>query len=198
MSSATGIVIERLDTEPLSLPELRVFRSVEREDPRGSVAPAFSKLQFDELGIDFTVVHENYCVSPKRGTVRGFHYQTPPHGQAKLIQLVKGRMLDVNIDIRPNSPTFGAVVAQELSSTGWQQIYVPIGFAHCYATLEDDTHVIFKLGSAFAPGHAGGFSWNDPAIGVDWGLSDDEVTVLDRDLNRPSFAQFLRSHEGVK
>ncbi len=184
-----AIIVEGLQSRLLSIPEIRLFTADARSDERGSVMPSYSRDYFDELGIDFEIVHENHCFSPKRGTIRGFHYQLPPYGQAKLIRVTRGRMLDVNVDVRKGSPTFGQHVKAELSIDSWNQILVPEGFAHCYMTLEDDTEVIFKLGCGFAPTHAVGLAWNDPDLGVDWGIDEKDVTVLERDVNRPSFSE---------
>lgn len=187
-----GIVVEGLETKNLEFPEIRLFRAEVRSDVRGSVVPTFNKYTLSALGIDFDFVHENHCFSPRRGTMRGFHYQLPPHGQAKLIRVARGRILDVNVDVREGSPTFGRHVKVELEPAGWSQIFVPEGFAHCYVTLEDETEVIFKLGHGYAPDHAVGLAWDDPDLGIDWGLDETEVIVLDRDVNRPRFSEIDR------
>lgn len=184
-----GTVSEPLEYQRLAFPEIVLFRAEPRTDMRGSVMSSFNAPQLSSLGIEFTFFQENHCVSPKRGTVRGFHYQLPPHGQSKLIRVTHGRILDVNVDMRRGSPTFGQHVVAELSPDGWSQIFVPEGFAHCYCTLEDESEVIFKLGHPFAPDYARGFSWNDPALGIQWPISDEEAIVLDRDVNRPGFEQ---------
>jgi dTDP-4-dehydrorhamnose 3,5-epimerase len=181
-------IIEASMVRALEIPDILVFRSEARRDSRGSVTPTYSRRQFQSLGIDFDIIHENYCVSPRAGTVRGFHYQRLPHGQAKLIQVTRGRILDVNVDLRKSSAGFGRHVKAELSLGGWNQIFVPVGFAHCYLTLEDDTEVIFKLGSAYAPNHARGLAWNDPDLGIQWPIRTDQAIVLERDLAWPRFA----------
>lgn len=121
--------------------------------------------------------------------MRGFHYQLPPHEQSKLIRVIRGRIFDVNVDLRQGSPTFGQHVSAELDADTWHSIYVPGGFAHCYCTLEDDTEVLFKLGSLFAPTFARGLAWNDPDLAIDWPIDEDEVLVLERDLDRPRFSR---------
>jgi dTDP-4-dehydrorhamnose 3,5-epimerase len=181
--------IEGLEMKPLEIPEIRVFRAKRREDARGYVVPTYSKAYFASLGIRTDFVHENHCFSHRRGTIRGFHYQLPPYGQAKLIRVTHGRMLDVNVDLRKGSPTFGRHVKAELAPDNWNQILVPVGFAHCYCTLEDDSEVIFKLGCQFAPRHAVGLAWNDPDLGIEWPVSESDAIVLERDRNRPRFSQ---------
>ncbi len=181
------IVVEGLEVKPLQIPAILVFRAERWEDRRGYVVPTYNKAFFASLGIGTDFVHENHCFSPRRGTVRGFHYQLPPHGQAKLIRVTRGRILDVNVDLRKGSPSFGRHAKAELAPGGWNQILVPIGFAHCYCTLEDDTEVIFKLGSLFAPGHTAGLAWNDPDLDITWPITAAEAIVLGRDLKRPRF-----------
>ena len=180
-------VVEGLEARALEIPEIKVFRAERREDRRGDVMPTYNKAYFASLGIHTDFVHENHCFSPRRGTVRGFHYQLPPHGQPKLIRVTRGRILDVNVDLRKGSPAFGRHVKVELAPDGWNQILVPVGFAHGYVTLEDDTEVIFKLGSQFAPAYAVGLAWNDPDLGIAWPITEAEAIVLARDLDRPRF-----------
>ena len=182
------IIIEGLEVKALDIPEIRVFRADRKADERGWVAPTYNREFFRQSGFDFAVMHENHCFSPRRGAMRGFHYQLPPCGQPKLIRVTAGRMVDVNVDVRRSSPTFGEWVMQELSPDRWDQILVPEGFAHCYLTLEDDTEVIFKLGCGFAPTRARGLAWNDPDLGIPWPIDPTEVIVLGRDLDRPRFS----------
>ncbi|HEY9081053.1 dTDP-4-dehydrorhamnose 3,5-epimerase family protein [Magnetovibrio sp.] len=193
-TSKPGTVVEGLEVRHHDFPDILTFRSPVRSDIRGSVAPTYNKEFFDSLGIKFDVLHENHCVSPHTATVRGFHYQLPPHSQAKLIRVVRGRMLDVNVDVRKSSPTFGQHIAIELVAGEWDQIFVPGHYAHCYCTLEENTDVVFKLGAGFAPEHAVGLAWNDPALGIDWPISQDEAIVLERDLDRPSFHDVTALH----
>jgi dTDP-4-dehydrorhamnose 3,5-epimerase len=188
---ATGpaVLAQRFEVKPLEIPEIKLFRAERREDRRGYVVPTYDKAFFAPLGVHTDFVHENHCYAARRGTVRGFHYQLPPYGQAKLIRITRGCLLDVNVDLRKGSPTFGRHVKAELTPGGWNQILVPVGFAHCYCTLEDDTEVIFKLGHQFAPHHAAGLAWNDPDLGIVWPITEGEAIVLERDLARPRFSQ---------
>jgi len=184
-----GTVAEAIESRALAIPELRVFRTRLNADARGWVAPTYNAALFAELGIHFTIAHENHCYSPRRGTVRGFHYQLPPYGQAKLIRVIRGRIYDANIDIRRGSPTFGQAVTVELAAGDWDQIFVPVGFAHCYLTLEQNTEVFFKLGCSYAPGHARGFAWNDPSFSISWPVPKNQIIALPRDLEYPSFLE---------
>lgn len=182
------ILVESFGVQALSIPDIKIFRAEPRSDSRGAVMSTYNRLFFTEIGLEFDVVHENHCWSPRLGTVRGFHYQLPPYAQPKLIRIVRGRMLDVNVDLRRSSPTFGRHVAAELTPQAWNQIFVPAGFAHCYCTLEDDTEVIFKNGAPFAPMHARGLAWNDPDLDIAWPITAEEAIVLQRDLDRPRFS----------
>lgn len=184
-----GRIIEGLEHRDLDIADVKVFRAKRREDVRGFVEPAYSRAYFRHLGIETEFVHENHCFSPHPFTVRGFHYQLPPYPQAKLIRITRGRMLDVNVDLRAGSPTFGRHVTAELTPDGWSQIYVPGEFAHCYATLEPGTEVIFRLGEYYAPERARGLAWNDPDLAVDWPFAADRAIVIDRDLDRPRFSE---------
>lgn len=183
-----GIIVEGLQVQSLNIPDIKIFRADPKQDIRGVVLPTFNSLFFERLGIYFQVIHENHCVSPRKGTVRGFHYQLPPHGQAKLIRVCQGKILDVNIDLRKSSPTFGQHVTVELAPDSWNQVFVPVGFAHCYCTLLDHTEVIFKLGAPFAPSSARGLAWNDPDLHIAWPITESEAIILDRDLQRPRFS----------
>jgi len=183
-----GPVIEGLDCRSLDIQDIKIFRSARSTDERGFVQPTYNSAYFESIGITTSFVHENHCFSPHPYTIRGFHYQLPPYGQPKLVRVTRGRILDVNIDLRAGSPTFGEHVKIELTPDGWFHIYVPSGFAHCYATLEPDTEVIFKLGSLFAPSHARGLAWNDPDLGIQWPFDEKDGIVLQRDLDRPKFS----------
>ena len=187
--SGNETVIEGMECQALEIPEIKIFRAEPRGDSRGYVMPTFNERFFAPLGFADGVAQENHCLSIRRGTIRGFHYQLPPFAQAKLIRVVRGRMVDVNVDIREGSPTFGRHTSVELTPDGWNQILVPGGFAHCYCTEEDETEVIFKLGCEFAPDHARGLAWNDPDLAVEWPIKEDEAIVLERDLDRPAFSE---------
>ncbi len=181
------IVEEWLESKRLEIPEIVVFRSDTRADKRGSVAASYNARQLAAIGIDFSFCHENHCFTERRATIRGFHYQLPPHAQPKLIRVTRGSILDVNVDIRIGSPSFGKSVSMVLSPGEWDQIYVPEGFAHCYCTLEDNSEVIFKLGHPYVPDFARGFAWNDESLDISWPFDASECTVLERDMERPKF-----------
>jgi dTDP-4-dehydrorhamnose 3,5-epimerase len=182
-----GFIVEALEVKDLELAGIKVFLAKPKRDIRGTVLPTYNKLFFAQIGLDFDVIHENRCVSPKAGTIRGFHYQLPPYGQPKLVQVTRGRILDAVVDLRRSSATFGRHLKVELYPSSWSQVFIPVGFAHCYCTLEDHTEVIFKLGSPYAPDFAAGLAWNDPDLKIDWPVDEHHAIVLERDLKRPRF-----------
>ena len=130
-------------------------------------------------------VQDNHSCSRTRGTVRGLHFQAPPAAQAKLVRVVRGAILDVAVDLRRNSPSFGRHTAIEVSAAAWNQVYVPVGFAHGYCTLEPETEVLYKVGHAYAPEHERGLDWRDPALGIAWPVGAGEAVLAERDRGWP-------------
>ena len=124
-------------------------------------------------------------MSGPKGTLRGLHYQLSPMAQGKLIRVTKGAILDVAVDIRRSSPTFGKHVTDVLSAENWKQIFVPAGFAHGFVTLEPDTEVIYKVNALYSPQHERGIAWNDPALAIDWRIAAGEAILSARDTRHP-------------
>jgi dTDP-4-dehydrorhamnose 3,5-epimerase len=137
-------------------------------DDRGWFTEVYSETAFHARGLTDRYVQDNHSLSRPKGTVRGLHFQTPPHGQAKLVRCIRGAIFDVAVDVRAGSPTYGQWVGATLSSENGHQLYIPIGFAHGFMTLEPDTEVTYKVSDIYAPAHDGGLLWNDPDIGIDW------------------------------
>ncbi len=128
-------------------------------------------------------------MSVAKGTLRGLHFQVPPYAQHKLVRVVHGAILDVAVDLRRGSPTFGKHVTAEISADAWNQIFVPIGFAHGYCTLVPNTQIIYKVSCRYAPDHERGWLWNDPALDIDWPDSADEAAISDRDRQMPLLSE---------
>ena len=164
-------------------------------DARGFFSEVWREYALVELGVGGRFVQDNHALSAERGVLRGLHYQTPPHAQAKLVRCTRGRVLDVAVDIRAGSPSFGRWVSAELSASNWRQIWVPAGFAHGYLTLEADSEVLYKVTAYYNPAHEAGISWDDPDIAIDWGLPAAEITLSPRDRAHPRLADITTAFE---
>lgn len=158
-------------------------------DARGSFSEVWRQDAFDLAGAVGHWVQDNHAVSEPVGTVRGLHYQVPPAAQAKLVRVGRGAILDVVVDVRRGSSTFGEHLALELSEDRWNQLYVPAGFAHGYCTLEPETHVLYKVSDYYAPEHERGILWCDPALGIDWPLTPEQARVSEKDRGLPPLAE---------
>lgn len=162
---------------------------VEREvhaDARGSFERSFCENAFAGAGIDFRAVQLNLSRNPHAGTLRGMHYQPAPHGEAKLVQCVRGRIFDVAIDLRPDSPTYLAHAGVVLDAFEPRSFFIPEGCAHGFLTLADDSDVLYHMGSAFVAGVGAGVRWDDPKFGIDWPAAP--RLISDRDAAYPDFA----------
>lgn len=157
-------------------------------DDRGFFSETYNAKSFAEAGIDLTCVQDNHSYSAAKGVVRGLHYQLPPFAQDKLVRVTRGAILDVAVDIRKSSPTFGKWVALEVSAEKWNQILVPKGFAHGFITLVENTEVIYKVTEYYSPEHDRSIRFDDPAIGIDWPISSSSVQLSDKDQKAPLFA----------
>ncbi|MCW5772540.1 MAG: dTDP-4-dehydrorhamnose 3,5-epimerase [Rhodospirillaceae bacterium] len=155
-------------------------------DARGELAVTFNAKALAACGVNEPRwVQENQSVSVARGTVRGLHFQAPPAAQAKLVRAVKGAVLDVAVDLRRGSPSFGRHVAITLSAAGWNQLYIPAGFAHGFCTLEPDTEVLYKISQDYSPEHERGLDWLDPDLGIAWPVAADAAVLSERDCHWP-------------
>jgi dTDP-4-dehydrorhamnose 3,5-epimerase len=157
-------------------------------DSRGWFGETFHDKRLRNLGIACTFVQDNQSRSTRRGTLRGFHFQSPPAEQTKLISVLHGRILDVAVDIRRNSPTYGRYVSAELSSGNGRQLFIPTGFAHGFVTLEDDVSVLYKVSDYYAPSSEGGIRWDDPNIAFPWPLQGADIVLSERDERLPYLA----------
>jgi dTDP-4-dehydrorhamnose 3,5-epimerase len=174
-----------LNVVPTAIADVRVLTPRRISDARGYFSEVFSRAGFAAAGIDIDFVQENHSLSRAAGTVRGLHFQAPPCAHHKLIRVVRGRVLDVALDIRRSSPTFRRHVAVELSAENGRQILVPIGFAHGLCTLEPDTEVIYKVSAPYAPACDIGIAWDDPTLGIAWPVAPGAATLSPRDRCHP-------------
>jgi len=173
---------------PTKIPDVRIIIPKQFKDHRGFFSEVYSTRLLKDAGIDTTFVQDNHSLSVAKGVLRGLHYQVAPMAQDKLIRVVRGAILDVALDIRRGSPTFGRHVTALVSAENWRQVYVPVGFAHGFVTLEPNTEVLYKVSAFYSPQHERGIRWNDPALGIAWGVRDGEVVVSPRDLHHPPLA----------
>lgn len=154
-------------------------------DHRGFFLETYSARDFAALGIPEVFVQDNHSLSAQAGTVRGMHFQRPPHAQAKLVRVLRGAILDIAVDIRRSSPCFGRHVAAELTAENGQMLYVPAGFAHGFCTLTADTEVAYKVTDLYAPDCDGGIAWDDPDLDLPWPFRPEEVQLSDKDRRAP-------------
>ncbi|MBB3809130.1 dTDP-4-dehydrorhamnose 3,5-epimerase [Pseudochelatococcus contaminans] len=154
-------------------------------DDRGFFSETFNSNKFREKGITLDWVQDNQSLSREKYTLRGLHYQEPPFAQAKLVRVLRGRILDVAVDIRKDSPTFRQWVTLELSAEEFNQILVPIGFAHGFLTLEPDTEVLYKVSAPYSAAHDRSIRFDDPDIAVQWPLADHAPVLSTKDAAAP-------------
>jgi dTDP-4-dehydrorhamnose 3,5-epimerase len=181
-----------LQIEKTQIPDIKIVSVKKFGDQRGFFSEVYTRRAFVEAGITVEFVQDNHAFSADRGTLRGLHFQSPPFAQDKLVRVARGRILDVVVDIRQASPTFGQHVAIELSAVDWRQLLVPIGFAHGYVTLEPDTEVLYKATNYYAPEHDHGLAFDDPALGIDWGVAAEAVILSEKDRKHPKLAALPR------
>jgi dTDP-4-dehydrorhamnose 3,5-epimerase len=174
---------------PQTLPDVLLITPKRLGDLRGYFMETYSQARLAEAGFAGAFVQDNQSLSANKGTVRGLHFQAPPHAQAKLVRVVRGAILDVAVDIRVASPTFGRHVAVELSGDNARQLLVPAGFAHGFQTLTDDCEVLYKVTDVYAPQAEAGLLWNDPALGIDWPIAADQARLNARDAGWPTLAE---------
>jgi dTDP-4-dehydrorhamnose 3,5-epimerase len=172
------------------MPRVLLIKPRRFADERGWFSETYSRRHATALGVPDEFVQDNHSLSRATGTVRGLHFQTPPHGQGKLVRCTAGRIRDYAVDIRRGSPTYGRHLSVELSAANGWQLYVPVGFAHGFVTLEPDCEVVYKVTSYYAPAHDGGLRFDDSEIGIDWPLPPTGATVSDKDGRLPGFHAF--------
>ena len=163
-----------------AIPDVVIIEPDVFGDSRGYFFESYSQKKFDELVCPIGFVQDNESKS-RYGVLRGLHYQLPPFAQSKLVRCVLGTVLDVAVDIRKNSPTFGKYVAVELSADNKQQLFIPKGFAHGYAVLSEEAIFQYKCDEFYHPEAEDGIAWNDPTIRIDWKLPIDDIILSDKD-----------------
>ncbi len=164
--------------------EPRIF-----DDARGYFYESYNKTKFTEAGIDVDFVQDNQSLSQK-GAVRGLHGQADPFAQGKLVRVIAGKVLDVALDIRKGSPTYGQHFSIELSGENKLQLWIPAGFLHGFSTLEDDTIFTYKVNNYYDKASEIGVIWNDPILNIDWGIDRENVLLSPKDELLPAFSEF--------
>ena len=177
-----------LEIVETGLAGLKILTPARFGDARGFFSESYSRFELAKHGIYVEFVQDNHSMSAKIGTVRGLHFQAPPHAQAKLVRCGRGRIFDVAVDIRVGSPTYGKWAGAELSHDNGRQMLVPEGFLHGFVTREDNSEIIYKCSDYYAPECDGAVRFDDPAIGIDWGIAMKDAVLSDKDVNAPLLA----------
>ncbi|UXN60020.1 dTDP-4-dehydrorhamnose 3,5-epimerase [Phyllobacterium zundukense] len=174
-----------IEITPLALTGVFEIKPPKFGDDRGFFSETYNAQALAKAGIDLQFVQDNHSLSAAKGVLRGLHYQLPPRAQDKLVRVVSGSILDVVVDIRKSSPTFGKWLALEVSATKWNQILVPKGFAHGFLTLEENTEVIYKVTDYYSPEHDRNIRFDDPSIGIEWPFEAAAIQLSDKDRKAP-------------
>lgn len=174
---------------PQAIPDVLLIEPSRFGDARGFFSEVWKRGALAAAGLTVDFVQDNHSLSREVGVVRGLHFQRPPKAQGKLVRVVRGRILDVAVDIREGSPTYAQHVACELSAANWHQLWVPRGFAHGFMTLEPDTEVLYKVDAEYDRATDAGIAWDDPALGIEWPILPGGVILSDKDRTAPRLAE---------
>lgn len=170
---------------PLPLAGAFAIAAARHEDERGSFSRTWCARELAAQGLNAVMAQASVSENPRRGTLRGLHYQAPPHDEAKLVSCLRGTIWDVMVDLRPKSSTFRDWYAEELSGERSRALYMPEGFAHGFLTVSDDVLVLYEVSEFYTPSHARGVRWNDPAFAIDWPFAP--LVINERDASYPDF-----------
>ena len=171
--------------EDTAIPGVRIITPRKHGDYRGYFSEVYRRDVLAQAGLPLHFVQDNHSLSARKGTLRGLHFQAPPFAQDKLVRVLRGAILDVAVDLRASSATFGRHVAVELSAANWRQLLVPVGFAHGFCTLEPDTEVFYKVTSYYSAAHDLGLAWDDAALGIAWPVDARSAVLSDKDRRFP-------------
>jgi dTDP-4-dehydrorhamnose 3,5-epimerase len=177
-----------LTVEATAIPDVKIISPKRFGDHRGFFSETWNREAFAQAGITLDFVQDNHSLSATVGTLRGLHFQSPPFAQDKLVRVTRGAILDVAVDIRRSSASFGQHVTVELSAQNWKQVLVPAGFAHGFVTLEPDTEVLYKVSAPYSADHDHGLAFDDPALGIDWRIDHGALILSGKDKAHPRLA----------
>jgi dTDP-4-dehydrorhamnose 3,5-epimerase len=188
---------------PLSIPEVMILEPERFSDQRGFFSETYNRRALADRGIKLKFVQDSHSLSRPKGTIRGLHYQSPPFAQDKLVRVVRGSIFDVAVDLRQGSPSYGTHVAAVISAEAWNQILVPIGFAHGFCTLEADTEIVYKVTNYYSPEHDRGILWSDADLGIEWPVPYETAVLSPKDRALPRLSAIVspfvhaESHQGL-
>ena len=182
-----------MEVRATALPEVKVLTPRRLGDARGYFCETWAARRMAEHGLEFTFVQDNESLSVRAGTLRGLHYQAPPFAQAKLVRVARGAIIDVAVDARRGSPTYGRWVAEELSAANGAQLLIPRGFLHGLVTLTDDTLILYKVDNRFDAASDGSVHFD--GLGIDWRFDPGALTLSDKDARAPAFAAWTSPFE---
>jgi dTDP-4-dehydrorhamnose 3,5-epimerase len=174
-----------LRVDKLEIPDVMLITPSKHGDERGFFSEVFRRDILAEQGVVADFVQDNHVLSAAAGVLRGLHFQIAPSEQGKLVRCSRGAILDVAVDVRRGSPTFGKHVSAEISAENWRQIWVPVGFAHGYVTLKPDSEVIYKTSNYYDPAAERAIAWDDPSLGIDWRFVRSGLTISPKDQRNP-------------
>ena len=180
-----------LDIADTAISEVKRLVPRRFADGRGFFCETWNAARMRAAGLDFAFVQDNHSYSTAVDTVRGLHYQAPPMAQTKLVRVARGAVRDIAVDVRRGSPTYGAWVAEELSAENGVQLLVPRGFLHGFVTLVPDTDVLYKVDAPYAPDLDGAVRFDDPDLGIDWGIDPARAVLSEKDARAPCFRDFV-------
>jgi dTDP-4-dehydrorhamnose 3,5-epimerase len=186
---------EIMNIKPYHLSGVYEISLIPHVDHRGHFMRTFDGEIFTNFGLNRNWVQENHSLSIKKGTIRGLHFQLPPFSETKLVRVIKGAILDVFVDIRKESPTFGKWASIELTEDNFKMIFIPRGFAHGFCTLTDHCEVIYKVDNFYSPEQEAGILWNDDFLKIDWPTPNPIISQKDGKL--PSFEEFIKNNKGI-
>jgi len=178
-----------MKTETFNIVGPSLILPKKHSDDRGFFSEIFRKDFFEKTIGLIEFIQENHSYSAKSGTVRGLHFQIAPTAQAKLVRVVHGAIMDVAVDLRKSSPTYGQHVTSAISAKNFAQLYIPIGFAHGFCTLEPDTEVVYKVSNYYDPSTEKGLAWNDPALNIAWPIQPSDALLSNKDRDYPPLSK---------